>query len=78
MDHPSLPEGPRRRAVGGFMRLTLGQAAQFEAVILYEDGHTSEHPFQLQREGEAFLRAHNSMKWPPEPLRASPAPDLER
>jgi len=65
---------PRRRAVGGFMRLTPGQAEPFQAVIVYEDGHTSEHPFRLSREGEAFLREHNSMMWPPEPLRAAPLP----
>ena len=73
-----LPDSLRRRAIGGFMRIAPGQLRQFEAVILYEDGHTTEHPFRLLSEGEAFLRAHNSMKWPPEQLRKSPDHDLER
>jgi hypothetical protein len=74
MNHQVTPDGRGRRAIGGFMRRAPGQTKQFEAVIFYEDGHTSEHPFQLLSEGEAFLREHNSMLWPPEPLRASPNP----
>ena len=69
-----IPDSPRRRAIGGFMRLSSGKEEPFEAVIVYEDGHTSHHPFGLLMEGEAFLRSHNSMRWPPEPLRAAPPP----
>jgi hypothetical protein len=58
-----------RRAVAGFMRMPLGTTASFEAVLVYEDGHTSAHPFHLMRDGEAFLRKHNAMRWPVEPLR---------
>lgn len=52
---------PRRRATGGRMVLTPEATSPFIAVLTYEDGHTSEHPFQSLREGEAFLRSHNAM-----------------
>ncbi len=43
------------------MVLTPGKTEPFKAVLTYEDGHTSEHPFHSLQEGEAFLRDHNAM-----------------
>lgn len=52
---------PRRRATGGRMVVVPGTTNQFRAVLTYEDGHTSEHPFASLQEGEAFLRSNNAM-----------------
>jgi len=56
-----MPGEPRRRATGGRIVLTNGNPGPFKAILVYEDGHTSEHPFQSLQEGEAFLRGHNAM-----------------
>ena len=39
--------------------LTAGEAEPYKAVITYEDGRTSEHPFQTMKDGEAFLRGES-------------------
>lgn len=53
---PTQPR-PRRRPTHGRMVLTPGETARYKAVLVYEDGRTSEHPFSALREGEAFLRS---------------------
>lgn len=50
-------EKPRRRANGGRVVLTPGSEQPFKAIVTFEDGHISEHPFASLQEGEAFLRA---------------------
>lgn len=42
------------------MVLTPGSSERYKAVLIYEDGRTSEHPFASLREGEAFLRGESS------------------
>jgi hypothetical protein len=42
------------------MVLTPGNAGLFKAVVTYEDGHTTEHPFDTLQDGEAFLRIRNA------------------
>ena len=58
----------RRRTTAGHMVVTPGQPEPYKAVLVYEDGRTSERPFHSMQEGEAFLREHSAMVWPPEPL----------
>jgi len=65
------PDQPRRRVAGGRVVLTAGTDDPYKAVLVYEDGHTSEHLFNTCKEGEAFLRGHASMVLP-EPLRMTP------
>lgn len=43
------------------MVLTPGNAGLFKAVVTYEDGHTTEHPFGTLQDGEAFLRSRNAV-----------------
>lgn len=52
---------PRRRAINGRMVLCRGSSEPYKAVLNYEDGRTTEHPFPSLRQGEAFLRAAGSM-----------------
>ena len=66
------PDNPKRRTAAGHMVVTPAEAEPYKAVIYYEDGHTAEHPFSSLQAGEAFLRTHNAMVWPAEPLRATP------
>lgn len=62
MEPQSLSQDrPRRRATGGRMVLTPGNAGLFKAVVTYEDGHTTEHPFETLQDGEAFLRSRNAV-----------------
>lgn len=72
MDVNTAHHRPRRRAIGGYMVLSPSKAARYKAVLTFEDGHTSEHPFHSLQEGEAFLRRENSMTWPPEPPPTAP------
>jgi len=58
------PDKPRRRVTAGRMVLTPGRAEPYKAVLMYEDGHTSEHPFHCLKEGEAFLRGHDRLYYP--------------
>ena len=51
-------ENPKRRTAAGHMVVTPADADPYKAVVYYEDGHTSEHPFNSLQAGEAFLRAH--------------------
>ena len=55
------PNQLRRRVSVGRMVLTRGHAEPYKAVLVYEDGHTSDHPFHSMREGEAFLRGHGAI-----------------
>jgi hypothetical protein len=59
------------------MVLTPEAPQPFKAVLIYEDGHTSEHPFQTCREGEVFLRTHSAMVPPPEPSRRAPCEEQD-
>ena len=59
-----MPDKPRRRVTAGRMVLTRGSAEPYKAVLIFEDGHTSEHPFQCLKEGEAFIRGHDRLNYP--------------
>jgi hypothetical protein len=61
LQHEMSASRPRRRAVNGRMVLCRGSSEPYKAVLTYEDGRTSEHPFRSLREGEAFLRDVGSM-----------------
>ena len=57
----SKPNQLRRRVSVGRMVLTPGHTEPYKAVLVYEDGHTSDHPFPSLKEGEAFLRGHGAV-----------------
>jgi len=59
-----IPDKPRRRVTVGKMVVTASDVGPYKAVLTYEDGHTSEHPFHRLQEGEAFLRGHGCSIFP--------------
>lgn len=57
----AVSPGTKSPLAGGQMVLSGRGTSAYTAVLTYEDGTTTSHPFETLREGEAFIRSETPM-----------------